>query len=180
MGERAIRHDMRAPLVFLLLLISCLAPSAALAQEGESFFMLHMQDYKFLPDRLEVPPGAEVVGMNFGPSDPSIPKDQWGEFYHTITASADRALFDVQRIPPDASPHPFRAPMTPGTYPYFCAYHGDAQGNGMVGTLIVTQPPANPPTITPGATPDANETPAPWVALTLGGVVAALLIARRR
>lgn len=180
MGERAIRQDMRTPLILLLILLSCLTPNAAVAQEGGSFFMIHMQDHKFLPETLEVPPGAEVVGMNFGPSDPSIPKDQWGEFYHTITASADRALFDVQQIPPDASPHPFRAPATPGAYPYFCAYHGDAQGNGMVGTLIVTQPAASSPAVTPSATPDTNGTPAPWVALTLGGVVAALLIARRR
>jgi plastocyanin len=170
-------------LPFALLLL-VLVPTSS-AQENETFFMLHMQEYSYLPATLEVPAGVEVVAMNFGPANQSLPRDQWGEYFHTVTSSTDRSLFDVQRIPPDGTPHPFRAPATPGTYPYYCVYHGDAQGNGMAGTLVVTEargavtPPSG--TTPTGATPEAdNDAPLPAWALIAGCAVAAAALRRSR
>lgn len=172
---------MRAPLV--LLLLAAIVPAAALAQGGEPEHMIHMIEYDYLPETLEVPPGAVVAGMNFGPRDQSLPKEQWGEYYHTITA-VERSLFDVQRIPPDTSAHTFAAPTTPGTYPYYCVYHGAPDGSGMAGVLVVKEnaaPTTTPAAPTATATPasEDNDTPlAPALAL-LGLALAAFGRARR-
>lgn len=163
----------------LALVLVCLTP-VALAQ-SEPAWMIHVIDYDYLPDPIDVPPGVEVVVMNFGPSDANLTGEARNEFYHTVTSSTDRSLFDVQRIPPDGSSHPFRAPMEPGTYPYYCVYHGDAQGNGMAGTLVVNATDGAPPPAT-GATPPAGSDEAPvgaWIAVAaLGGLAA--LVPRRR
>lgn len=150
--------------------------------------MIHMIEYDYLPETLEVAPGSIVAGMNFGPRDQSLPKEQWGEYYHTITSATDRSLFDVQRIPPDTSVHTFTAPATPGTYPYYCVYHGDAQGNGMAGVLVVKEgaapaattssPPTPPPASTPAA-PESKDAPLGLV-LTLVGAAGAALLRRPR
>lgn len=134
--------------------------------------MLHMQDHEYLPPRLDVPPGVTVYTMNFG-QEP-----------HTVTSAQDRALFDVQNIPPGGEPKNFTAPATPGEYPYYCIYHGDAQGNGMAGVLVVrAAPPATTPTPrapTPMPTVDERDTPLAWGATVAGLLGAALLLARRR
>lgn len=137
--------------------------------------MLHIIDYKYLPDPLEVTPGLTVVVMSFPDTNKTANETE----PHTVTDVAEPPRFDIRNIPPDASQHPFTAPMEPGTYPYFCRYHGDRQGSGMVGTLIVTDAPATTtpatgsPALTPTSTP--NDTPlAPWLLIAAFGAGAAL------
>jgi plastocyanin len=67
---------------------------------------------------LSVPAGALISVVN---------KD---DVEHTVTSDA-HGVFDVD-LPPHAQAQ-FRAPSTPGTYPYHCTYHP-----GMYGELIVT------------------------------------------
>ena len=146
--------------------------------------MLHIIDYKYLPDPLEVTPGLVVVVMSFPDTNKTANETE----PHTVTdvrcpASGKCDTFDVQNIPPDASQHPFSAPMEPGTYPYFCRYHGDRQGSGMVGTLIVMKPAAVGTRATStGATPtptDTNEAPFASLAFVLATALVALGLRRR-
>jgi len=146
--------------------------------------MLHIIDYRYLPDPLEVTPGQLVVIMSF----PDTGKTEDETEPHTVTDVAEPPRFDIRNIPPDASPHPFNAPLEPGEHPYFCRYHGDRQGSGMVGTLVVRE---GSPAPTPSPTPTASAAPAPsaeaggqetpWPAwmLILGGAAGAALRRRR-
>lgn len=149
--------------------------------------MLHMLEYDYAPDPLEVAPGSMVTAMNFGPRDQSLPREQWGEFVHTVTAVD--GSFDVQQIAPDGAPYNFTAPSAIGEYPYYCRYHGDAAGNGMIGTLRVTEDPATPtPTSSPPPTPAATaevepsdeDAPAAGLLLALGAMALALVVTRAR
>ena len=64
---------------------------------------------------------------------------------------------------------------TPGTFPYFCAFHGQAGGSGMSGTIIVTgpvtppPPPPPPPTPTPAPAPEPPPAPTPTPPPPSGG-----------
>lgn len=132
--------------------------------------MLHMLEYDYAPDPLEVAPGSLVMAMNFGPRDQSLPREQWGEFVHTVTAVD--GSFDVQQIAPDGAPYNFTAPSAIGEYPYYCRYHGDAAGNGMIGTLRVTEDPPTPTATPSTATPPAataDAVPATDPAVDAGG-----------
>lgn len=159
---------MRVPfLLFALVFVPAVAAQPEL-------YMIHMQDYSFLPVPLNVPAGSNVTAMNFGPSKPDIPiEDQ----IHSVTAVD--GSFNVEQIMPDAKPREFKAPTTPGTYPYYCVYHGDAQGNGMAGILIVDPAPAS---ATPASgTPAKDDAKTPLGgALVVLGVIGAALVARRK
>lgn len=128
-----------------------------------------MQDYEYLPARVLAPAGATVYAMNMGAES------------HSVTSSEDRNLFDVQNIEP-GDVKEFSVPATPGEYPFYCVYHGDAQGNGMGGVLVVSA--TTPPT--PAASPTSGadgrggaQTPAPvWIGLV--ALFATGALARRR
>lgn len=118
-----------------------------------------------------VEPGAEVSVV--APPDNAEP--------HTVTA-VEREQFDVQALQPGET-RSFRAPTEPGEYPFYCVYHGDAQGNGMAGVLVVQTapagpPPSVPPSPTPG-TPAEEEVPAPAPALVALALLAAARLTRR-
>jgi plastocyanin len=161
----------RLPILLSVLLLSSIPMSAA---QEEGAWMLHIFDKKYAPDPLEVPVGSTIAIMNVEAVDDP-------EGIHTVTASSDPALFDVQQIKPGGEPRTFTAPSTPGTYSYYCRYHGDAQGNGMAGTLIVTAAAGTPsPSPGPSASPSTqNESPAPWLGLVLVAVGGTALLARR-
>lgn len=188
MWGRAARRGMRATRAVLLFSVLVVLSSSPAAAQNAEPYMLHIQTYKYLPDPLSVPAGAQVFVMSFPDPDKTTNETE----PHTVTASKDPALFDVQQVPADGSAHPFRAPDAPGEYPYYCRYHGDKEGNGMVGTLIVTAAaasttptgtpsaaPTTSPTATPSATPaDGNGTPLPAMLALIATPLAALL--RRR
>jgi plastocyanin len=81
-------------------------------------------DDAFVPDLLQVPVGARVTWVNDGRNP------------HTVTA--DDGSFDSGAMPPGAS-FALTFPR-PGTYQYFCRYHGAAGGLGMAGTVVVGAP----------------------------------------
>lgn len=166
----ARRRGVRAHL--LLLAIITLAPASLAQVPGQDFTMLHIRDYVYLPDPLEVTPGLTVVIMSFPDTNKTAEETE----PHTVTDVREPPAFDVREIPPDTSQHPFTAPAQPGTYPYFCRYHGDRQGSGMVGTLIVREAAATPP---PAASPTpTSETPLPAI-LGLAALAGAALARRR-
>lgn len=80
-------------------------------------------NFAFLPYELRVAPGTTVVWVN--------------QERAKHTATADDGLFDSGDQPMgDAYEFTFEEP---GTYPYFCLYHGDKELVGMSGVVIVEE-----------------------------------------
>lgn len=188
MQPSRLPEGMRPELPALLLL--AVAATAAAQEPG----MVHAVDengggYRFVPAKLEVDGGAEIILMNVG-QEP-----------HKVRAS-DGVSFESPSVEPNGTVS-FRAPTEPGEYRYFCPFHASADtplGQGMVGLLSVrphvavtgqsTTPTGTVATLPVGATPTQGagsggpgeqQTPAsgaPVAALALAG--AALLALRRR
>ncbi|HUR70106.1 MAG TPA: cupredoxin domain-containing protein [Candidatus Thermoplasmatota archaeon] len=154
---------MRAATIVLALV--ALAAPLAVAQEGQ-IIMLHMADFEFVPTSLTVPTGGVTVyAMNFG------------EVEHTVT-SVD-GLFDVQHVLPN-EPQTFTAPAAAGSYRFYCAYHGDATGQGMAGTLVVSEDAANAPSPASPTPPTKKDAPAGALPLIFALVAAAALLRPRQ
>jgi plastocyanin len=82
-----------------------------------------IQDFQFAPGRLTVRAGTTVVWTNNGRA--------------RHTATADDGLFDSGSL---SSGGVFEFTFdTPGTYAYFCRLHGGHGGQGMAGTIVVTE-----------------------------------------
>lgn len=85
--------------------------------------VVEIQDNRFAGDEITVPVGTTVVW------------EQVGSFAHTVTA--DDRSFDSGTMRDGSSfSHTFDEP---GSYPYFCEFHGAAGGVGMSGVVIVTE-----------------------------------------
>ncbi len=80
-----------------------------------------MQQRSFAPAELHVSPGTVVTWMNS--SSPT----------HTVTAD-DGSSDSGDVSPGGAYTQEFD---TPGTYPYFCQYHGAPGGEDMAGVIVV-------------------------------------------
>jgi plastocyanin len=82
-----------------------------------------IQDFQFSPGRLTVRAGTTVVWTNNGRA--------------RHTATADDGLFDSGSL---SGGGVFEFTFdTPGTYAYFCRLHGGHGGQGMAGTIVVTE-----------------------------------------
>jgi plastocyanin len=82
-----------------------------------------IQDFQFAPGRLTVRVGTTVVWTHNGRAR------------HTV--SADDGLFDSGSL---SAGGVFEFTFdTPGTYAYFCRLHGGHGGQGMAGTIVVTE-----------------------------------------
>ncbi len=80
-----------------------------------------MKGFVFLPRTLRVKKGTAVVFVNQDPAK--------------HTATADNGLFNSGDIDPGQTFS--RTFSQPGTFPYYCVFHGDKGGVGMAGTIIV-------------------------------------------
>jgi len=100
------------------------APSlgvAATATGDAGRVTIHEDEFLFSPSELTIPVDTTVVWVN----------DERAKH----TASADDALFDSgDQSLGDSYSYTF---SEPGIYPYFCRYHGDVEGVGMAGTIVV-------------------------------------------
>lgn len=125
------------------------APAPAPAPKAKAF-AVSVGDNSFNAKKLTIPVGATVTWKNDGKRP------------HTVTA--DDGSFVSGNMDAGAT---FSQTFTkPGTYPYYCEYHGAAGGTGMAGTIIVTdgsaaakppQAPAAPkPTTQPAPPAPAN------------------------
>jgi plastocyanin/uncharacterized membrane protein YozB (DUF420 family) len=96
--------------------------SLVVGPEGETATVtVHEIDFAFLPEEMTVPSGTTVIWVN----------DEVAKH----TATADDGLFDSgDQSLGDTYSYTF---SEPGTYPYFCRYHGDVGGIGMAGTITV-------------------------------------------
>lgn len=83
----------------------------------------------FASQSITVPAGTTVTWSNVG-RDP-----------HTVTS--DNGYFDSGVIIPGNGSFTWTF-SSPGTYPYYCRFHGGPGGIGMSGTVVVTTPSAYP------------------------------------
>ncbi len=83
---------------------------------------IRMLDFTYEPRTVTVPAGAPVSWTNDG------------QVVHTATA--DNGSFDTGDVAPGAKSTTVTFDR-PGTYPYFCRYHGERGGRGMAGTIVV-------------------------------------------
>jgi plastocyanin len=88
-------------------LVAALALAGAAAAAAPSGPRVQIKEFKFVPARITVKPGATVTWTN---------ADQET---HTVTAT-DRAYTSTGLEPTESYSHRFTAP---GTYTYFCALH---------------------------------------------------------
>ncbi len=100
--------------------LSVLGPGgSALAQPASA--TINMNADTFDQTEVHIAPGQTVVWNN-----PDIPT-------HTVTA--DDTSFDSGVVTPGTQ---FSMEFdTPGTYPYYCQYHGCPGGDGMSGVIVV-------------------------------------------
>ena len=100
------------------------APSVAFATEtagGQVTVTVQEDNFTFIPSQLTIPAGTTVVWVN--------------EERAKHTATADDGLFDSGDQELGVSyAYTF---SEPGIYPYYCRYHGDIDGIGMAGTIVV-------------------------------------------
>src|ERR687893_274612 len=102
-----------------LVLLACgLFLFAAAAQGGDA--AVRITNHEFRPPQLEVRPGAVVTWTNEAGS-------------HTVTADDDSFASPTLGAKQTFS----RRFDKPGTYGYYCAFHGGKGGEGMSGTVTV-------------------------------------------
>ncbi len=95
-----------------------LVPPATSAQPAVT---INMTRDAFDQTEVDIPAGSSVVWTN------------GNALTHTVTA--DDGSFDSGDVP---SGKQFSMEFdTPGTYPYYCSYHGDVGGVGMSGVIVV-------------------------------------------
>ncbi|MDE1925125.1 MAG: cupredoxin domain-containing protein [Patescibacteria group bacterium] len=100
---------------------------------------------RFVNEARAAQSGVSMVGMTFSPGTITIAAGDtvtWtnnSSLQHTVTA--DDGSFDSGTINAGGTySHTF---MTPGTYRYYCRFHGALGGVGMSGTIVVTRSNAN-------------------------------------
>jgi len=107
----------------LLLLVSfgLIALAAAPSVSAQPAATINMNSDTFDKPQVQIAAGQTVVWNN--PNG----------LVHTVTA--DDSSFDSGDIPIGGQ---FSMEFdTPGTYPYYCSYHGDVGGVGMSGVIVV-------------------------------------------
>jgi plastocyanin len=89
---------------------------------GPAIVTVAMQNFTFEPKTVKVKKGTTIIFVNHDTSK------------HTVTS--DTGKFDSGDIDPGQS---FALKMDePGTYPYYCVFHGDKGGVDMAGTIEVS------------------------------------------
>lgn len=150
-------HSLGKVLSFMLAFMLLAGFSASNANAAGKQVVVKMveqgeENYVFSPKTLTIEAGDTVVWEN----DTDAP--------HTV--SSDNGVFESGNMNEDQK---FSFTFTkPGTYPYYCKYHGGPGGQGMAGTVVV-KPKAGPtanetPVAQPTATPAANGSTASYTA----------------
>lgn len=103
-------------------MVVAILPAASVSAQSADGPSVTIQDNQFMPATLQATVGATVTWSHNGGTQ------------HTVTA--DDASFDSGVLNPgDMFTTTFTAP---GTYPYYCDFHGGPGGQGMSGTIVVS------------------------------------------
>jgi plastocyanin len=110
-----------------LLLAACGGDDAGGDSVEGTDVVVDMYDNRFEFTEIRIPVGGSViwVGAGANPHNAVDADEQWST--ETVFGSLDQYEGDEARLTYN----------TEGTYVFFCTYHGNAEGNGMAGTLIV-------------------------------------------
>jgi plastocyanin len=109
-----------------LVLAACGDSDGSETIEGEHV-VVEMYDNRFQYTEIRIPVGGSVnwVGAGQNPHNAVAANGEWST--ETVFGSLDQFEGDEAILTYDE----------PGEYIFFCTYHGNAQGAGMAGTLIV-------------------------------------------
>ncbi len=122
---------MRRLLATLGIVAVLLTACGGSAQQGESVegddVTVEMYDNRFQYTEIHIPVGGSVnwVGAGANPHNSKDAGEQWST--EDVFGSLDQMEGDEAKIVYDQA----------GTYTFFCTYHGNAEGSGMAGTLVV-------------------------------------------
>jgi len=113
-----------------LLLTACGGGETTTVTTGENV-TVRMFDNRYEYDEIHIPPGGSVnfVGAGRNPHNATASDESWSTesvFGSLEQFDGDEALIDFSQ---------------PGEYPFFCTFHGNAEGEGMAGTIIVEAQP---------------------------------------
>ncbi len=110
----------------LLLMVACADSSASDSIEGRDV-VVAMYDNRFEYTEIRISVGGSVTwrGAGRNPHNAVEANGRWST--ETVFGSLDQFEGDEAALTYDE----------PGEYVFFCTYHGNAQGAGMAGTLIV-------------------------------------------
>ncbi|MFP5331858.1 MAG: right-handed parallel beta-helix repeat-containing protein [Acidimicrobiia bacterium] len=120
--------------------------------ESSDHVVVEMFDNRFSPIEIQVPVGGSVtfVGAGLAPHNAVAADGSW---------STESAFGSLEQFEGDVATLVFDQP---GVYPFFCTFHGNAERDGMAGTLIVGE--AGASAAAQGA--DDTEAPAEWSGAT--------------
>lgn len=125
-----MRHRFTAlALAGAFLLVACGgAADAGDSIEGQDV-VVDMYDNRFQFTEIRIPVGGSVVWVGAGanPHNAVAANELWST--ETVFGSLDQYEGDEAKLTYN----------TAGTYVFYCTYHGNAEGDGMAGTLIVEE-----------------------------------------
>ena len=111
----------------LLIVVACSGSGAEGEAIGGENVTVQMFDNRFEYTEINVPVGGTVTFVNAG-ANPHNAVEANGEWStEDVFGSLDMFEGDQATLTFD----------TPGEYVFFCTYHGNSEGEGMAGTLIV-------------------------------------------
>jgi plastocyanin len=119
-----------AALLGAVLLVACGGGEAATVTEGQDV-IVRMFDNRYEYNEIHIPPGGTVtfVGAGRNPHNAMASDQSWSteDVFGTLKQlEGDEAVIDFAQ---------------PGEYGFFCTFHGNAEGEGMAGTVIVEAEP---------------------------------------
>lgn len=122
------RRVLGAALGAVLLVVACGGDDGTdgTTMEGQDV-AVEMYDNRFQYTEIKIPVGGSVtwVGAGRNPHNAMAADESWST--ETVFGSLEQLEGDEARLVYDE----------PGAYVFFCTFHGNAQGAGMAGTLIV-------------------------------------------
>ena len=125
-----MRYRILAPVVAgVLVIAACSGGDAGGESIAGTDVVVDMYDNRFEYTEIEIPVGGTVtwVGAGANPHNAVDANEEWST--ETVFGSLDQLEGDEATLTYN----------TAGMYVFFCTYHGNAEGNGMAGTLIVTE-----------------------------------------
>jgi plastocyanin len=111
----------------LLIVVACSGSGAEGEAIGGENVTVQMFDNRFEYTEINVPVGGTVTFVNAG-ANPHNAVEANGEW------STEDVFRSLDMFEGDEATLTFD---TPGEYVFFCTYHGNSEGEGMAGTLIV-------------------------------------------
>ena len=108
------------------ILVACGGAEATTVTSGEDV-TVRMFDNRFEYNEIHIPPGGSVnfVGAGRNPHNAVASDQSWSteDVFGTLEQlEGDEAVIDFEQ---------------PGEYSFFCTFHGNAEGSGMAGVVIV-------------------------------------------